>query len=240
MTGKYVAQLGLGIVLAVLLLGMPRPDQGVEAATALADVGMVTMLSGRVMYLASDRDREEMIKPFMKIRTGDRLSLAGGASLQLVIFASGRKENWQGPMLITVRNNGTVAQGGGAPMVQEIPGRVTNEMRQVADLLETSRLQRSGSIMVRGGYDSRQRERLEDMELTPDQKEIIERARARYRELCQKAGTRDITAELYLFSVLADYDQFTEMEGLLAGMRKKQPANRQIDLLEEWLKDQVM
>ena len=48
----------------------------------------------------------------------------------------------------------------------------------------------------------------------------------------------DITSELYLFSVMADYDQFEDMQLLLKRMREKQPGEPVIDQLAVWLNSQ--
>ncbi len=54
--------------------------------------------------------------------------------------------------------------------------------------------------------------------------------------MIKKLPADDVTAELFLFSVLSDYGQFSEMKKLLEIMRKKQPDNENIVLLAKWLK----
>ena len=57
--------------------------------------------------------------------------------------------------------------------------------------------------------------------------------------LLDNSSKNDITPELFLFSVLADYDQFLEMSKLIETMNKKQPDNSTTRELTLWLEKQM-
>jgi len=229
------------IGLTVLAVSLFIIGAAAEAALSLPDVGMVTILTGEVSYTDGQGQKGEA-KAFMKIRANDRFALAAGSSLQLVFFGDGRKETWKGPLSVQIGDKGAAAEGSGASdgaEVQTMSEPVANEVRRVAALIDSSRLQRSGAVLVRG--DSKdQHELIETMPLNSKENQVIEKARARFQDLLKETAPQDITAELYFFSVLADYDQFSEMKELIGAMRRKQPDNSQIDLLSEWLNEQIL
>lgn len=229
------------ISLTVLAANLFLFGAAASAALSLPDVGMVTMLAGEVSY-TDGQGQKGSASAFMKIRSGDHFALADGSSIQLVFFADGRKETWQGPLVVNIGERGAAAEGSGAaasPEIQAMPEPVANEVRRVASLIDSTRLQRSGSITVRGKSQEQQKP-VESMPLNSSENQVIEKARARYQAMLKETSDRDITAELYFFSILADYDQFDQMKELIEIMRRKQPGNSQIDLLAEWLNEQIL
>ena len=48
----------------------------------------------------------------------------------------------------------------------------------------------------------------------------------------------DITPEMYLLGVLANYDKFEEMEQLIKEAQKRQPGDPVLTKLEEWVQIQ--
>ncbi len=68
------------------------------AATAWAggDVGLVNQLSGDVSYQAGGAAPAKA-SAFMKIRDGDKFTVAEGGLLRVVYFDGGRQEIWKGP-----------------------------------------------------------------------------------------------------------------------------------------------
>jgi hypothetical protein len=74
----------------------------------------------------------------------------------------------------------------------------------------------------------------------PSEEERAEIATAKenYRNLRNQAKDDDLTPELYLLGILANYDQFEEMGKVIKDALKKQPDNEVLKKLEEWVKTQ--
>ena len=89
-------------------------------------------------------------------------------------------------------------------------------------------------MQVRGLGESLQKSKV------PSEEERAEIATAKenYRNLRNQTKEDDLTPELYLLGILANYDQFEEMEKVIKGALKKQPNNEVLKKLEEWVKTQ--
>jgi hypothetical protein len=227
--------IGLGI--GIVLLCHPGLATAVEP-----DIGMVIRLTSKVMYWHEGFENNPMkVQTFMKVRPKDYFKLAPHSVVQLVYFSNGRKETWTGPGLFRIGESGSEPVGepgsSGEPKVMSLPASVVDEVRQVSPLIDPSRLHRSGGVQLRGGPTSPEPP-LEPMPLTEEQKQEIAEAEAVYRSLLTKVEADDILPELYMFSVLADFDQFPAMRALVEKMKKKQPDNLAIDRLDEWIAEQ--
>ena len=84
------------------------------------------------------------------------------------------------------------------------------------------------------GENMTEKERQDDARL----QEMIAEARQTYKTMLKTTQPDDITPELYLYSELAEWGQYREMLGLIETMRKKQPGNKEIDSLIDWMYDQ--
>jgi len=203
--------------------------------TSAAEVGMITKMSGSVTYQAvADKAKSASVRNFMKVYENDSFTLAADAQIQIVYFESGSKETWKGPVAFKAgKTQGKSDSPSAVPKITTMNSSVTGEVKRLAAMTDTSRLQKTGSTLVRG-KSSDASSPVKPPVLSESDKKEISAAKKTYQDLLKGAEASDITAELYLFSVLADYDQFDEMKTLLAGMRKKQPENKDIDLLERW------
>lgn len=217
------------LVLLTFLLVM-----GAVQANA-AEVGMVTQMSGSVVYqAAADKAKSASVRNFMKVYEDDRFTLASDAQIQIVYFESSSKETWKGPADFKAgKTQGKADNPSAVPKIAAMNSSVTGEVKRLAALTDSSRLQKTGSALIRG-KSSDASSAAKPPVLTDADKKEISAAKKTYQELLKDAQAWDITPELYLFSVLADYDQFDEMKTLIAGMRKKQPENKDIDHLETW------
>jgi hypothetical protein len=74
--------------------------------------------------------------------------------------------------------------------------------------------------------------------LSKDEQVEIARARENYRTMRSQAEADDITPEMYLLGVLANYDKFEEMEQVIKEAQKIQMGNPVLKKLEEWLQIQ--
>lgn len=203
---------------------------------ASAEVGMITQVSGNVSYQSVLDNKPASVRNFMKVHDEDSFSLAADSVLQVVYFGNGRKETWKGPG--NFKAGKTQGQGAIQPAVSAMESKVSGEIVRLANIVDSSRLQRTGSTLVRGDKPPTEPSQNKQPALTePEQKEIAD-AKKTYQGLLKDADAKDITPELYMFSVFADYDQYSDMKSLIAEMRKKQPTNKEIDRLEEWMSKQ--
>ncbi|MCP4023117.1 MAG: hypothetical protein GY729_14845 [Desulfobacteraceae bacterium] len=204
--------------------------------------GMITQISGSASYVDIKTSQGAPLKPFMKLYEGDKVTLEDKAQVQLILFANGSKSTWKGPVTFVVKKTKAVPVGNTAykPTVSSMPDVVTKEVRRIAKIVDPSRMQKAGAQVVRGNEtESTQEEPLPSVELDPSEEREINLARNTYDSLIKESAKNDITPELFLFSVLADYDQFKEMGTLINTMRKKQPENPTIRQLEVWLEEQM-
>lgn len=223
----------------VILIFFVHPVPGVCAGQP---VGMVTQVSGTARWLDQAGNKTSSLKPFVKFSKGDTLTLEAGAGLQLIFFANGRKETWKGPASLIIDSEGTIAgdQGNSVPQVSSLPEVVTTEVRRISKTIDISRMQTAGSVIIRGQSSSTGKEEpLPPVELDASEMRELNLAKNTYQNILKETAPDDITPELFLFSVLADYDQFTEMKDLIGIMKKKQPENPAIDQLTRWLEDQM-
>lgn len=229
---------GLLLLIFLIMFLMMFLMTGAADFAYAGPVGMVTQLKGDVVY-QSPGEESLPAKNFMKVREGDIFNLPAESLIQLVFFETGRKESWQGPVAFEAGSNQGKGKSENAPAVSTLPENVANEVRRVSLLVDISRLQKTGSSAVRGVDGSEEKSPRPSLPLRDTDKKEIEMALNIYKQMQKSSTPDDITPEIYLFSVMADYDQFEEMAGLVDLMKKKQPENEQIDLIAGWMEDQM-
>ncbi len=211
-----------------------------KAQSLPPDVGIVTQLSGQVTYWnESYQKTPEKAEAFMKIRLGDYFKVAAGGSIQLVYFENGRQETWKGQASFMVGEVQSRVEKGkelpGQPEVVILSNEASQGMRRIPVLLRRARLSRSGGgVMVRGvpGVSAKP--------ATPTKEEQAEIAMAKetYQKMRRQARADDITPELTLLGVLADYEQHEEMERVIKDAMKIQPDSQVLKELDAWVKTQ--
>ena len=236
--GKVKTVIGVFVILAVSAI------TAAGVCAQLPDVGMVIRLTGKVSYWHGDaKDEAATVQTFMKIRQNDCFSLSPHGVVQLVYFSNGRKETWTGPGVFKTGETWSEAVNASrafsGPKVASLPQVVADQVKRVSPLVDPSKLHRSGGVQIRGDGSKTPSTPLPSVVLTEEEKKEVDTAKETYRSVLAKVDPDDIIPELYLFSVLADYDQFEEMKRLIDLMRQKQPDNAGIDRLAEWLKEQV-
>ena len=154
----------------------------------------------------------------------------------MVYFQSGRQETWKGPAAFRVGDveSRVESEKGPQPEVVVLPAGASQEMRRIPVLLRRARLSRSGAMQVRGMGEGSQKA------ITPSKEERAEIAMAKetYQKLRKQTRADDITPELNLLGVLADYEQYEEMEKVINEASKVQPDNEVLKDLGEWVKAQ--
>lgn len=195
-------------------------------AFAADDVGLINHLAGDATYTSGKNTAKA--RPFMKVREGDRFSVAAGAQLRVVYFRGGRQESYTGPASFTTGAQQSALHSGAQPQVSTLPSGVPQKISQTPELIQIAKLGRSGGVAVRGSA--------RDQRLTPQQQAEIRQARQTYEQLRQSAPSDDITAELYLYSVLQDHLLYNDMKVVVSEMQRRQPGNPDVAVMAEYVK----
>jgi hypothetical protein len=190
---------------------------------AAAESGLLSQISGAVTYRTADTGPLNA-SVFMKLREGDKLLVAPGASARVVYFSSGRQELWQGPAEFTVGEAASFAAKG-TPQLTQLPVAVGRQFLQSPDLALLARQTRPASVTVRGFKPPP----------TVEQGAAVQQARDAYAAMAASAAPDDVTPELYLLAVLMDHGLREEMGKVLDTMQAKQPANDSIAALKQRL-----
>jgi hypothetical protein len=199
---------------------------GAATAAHASDVGLVNHISGDVSYASAGAAAKA--KAYMKVREGDKFTVAAGAQLRIVYFQGGRQETFAGPATLTAGAQQSSVQSGAQPQVSTLPSGVPQKIAQTPELIQIARLGRSGGVAVRGVNSERR--------LTPQQQAEVKQAKQTYEQLRKGAAADDITPELYLYSVLQDHLLYTDMQQVVAEMQKRQPANPDVAVMAEYVK----
>lgn len=210
---------------AAALLGV-----SLGASAQASDVGLLNQLSGEVSY-ASQGGTQSQAQAFMKVRQGDRFTLASGAQLRLVYFKGSRQETWKGPASFKAGTEQSVAVSGQVAEAAQLPSGVAQKIAQVPNLLQIAKLGRSGGIAVRGGGRPKG--------LSAEQEDEVSQARATYTRMRQKASAEDITPEFYFYSVLQDNLLYSEMKLVTDEMLKRQPTNPEAQELAAYVNSRI-
>ena len=212
-------------ILAAALLGV-----ALGAGAQSSDVGLVNQLSGDVSY-AGRGGTESKAQAYMKVRQGDRFTLAAGAQLRLVYFNGSRQETWKGPAGFKAGTEQSEALSGQPAETAQLPTGVAQKIAQVPNLVQIAKLGRSGGIAVRGGGKPGR--------LSSEQQAEVSQAKATYAQMRQKASDEDITPELYFYSVLQDHLLYEEMKTVTDEMLKRQPNNAEAQELAAYVKSRI-
>jgi hypothetical protein len=222
------------VTIAILLMKIPT-----GAKTLPPDVGLVTQLSGDATYWNEAYQKTpEKVQTFMRIRHGDHFKVVAGTVVQLVYFQNGRQETWKGPAAMMVGETQSRPEGEkglqAQPEVIILPAGTSQGIRRIPALLRRAGLGRSGGIQVRGTGEGAQKA------IVPTKEEQAEIALAKenYQRLRKQTKPDDITPELSLLGILADYEQFEEMEKVIQEALKIQPNNEILKELGEWVRVQ--
>ncbi len=222
--GSLLVLLGAGLIAATAGAGAARDQR--------PDVGLVTALKGAARYSPGPGQAAAPLKAFMKLRLGDRVSIPAGSRLQLVYFASGRREAWQGPSELIIGQRQSRARGPGQPKAVELlPTTVSRGVGKFASLVERAaapaaevRLGKAGGSVLRGkGGGAGQADPA---------------AFALYQRLLRHSGPRDITPELYLLGELSQGNDWDAMETALQKALAKSPGNPMLLRLRKWVRAQ--
>ena len=193
---------GLGSVLLVLL------SMGASAA----EVALVTAASGNVK-LQEEKAAASELKPFIKVREGDRLLMEGASRLQVVYFEGGRQETWSGRGALEVGSVSSKAiKGTMQPEIKTLPAIL---VKQLAKTPAQDGNVKTGMIRMRSmpPYD-----RLETVEKN-------------YDEMRKQAVAGDLNPELYLLASYFELREFDKLEALLRQLNEKASETQELAAL---------
>ncbi len=196
-------------VLALVLFLLP------PTVLAQADVALVDLVSGPVSYGGGK------VTPYMKVREGDRFTLARGGQVRLLYFQGSRQEHFAGPASFTVGKQSSTLQSGSQPRVTTVPSVVPRRISRIPELVDNARL---GGVQLRG----RPPEKPED--------DALREARALYERMRREMPQDDITPELFLYATLIDYNRFAEMRPIAEDMVRRQPGSEEAKTLAAWVR----
>jgi hypothetical protein len=176
----------------------------VSAGAWAAEVGLVTSVSGSIL-LQEEKAAASALKPFVKVRAGDRLTMEGAARLQLVYFDGGRQETWQGAGQLEIgAAASTSLKGGQQPEVRTLPAIL---VKQLSKTPSPDGNVKAGMVRMRsmpsGG--------------------TLESIEKHYAELRRQADAGDRNPELYLLAGYFELREFERVERLLKQMNEKTP-----------------
>jgi len=172
------------------------------------EVGLVTGLSGAVTV------QGQAVQAFAKLHEGERLSLGDKARVQLVLFASGAEQIWQGPGELQVAADDVLALSQGlSPQVRQLP-RVL--VRQLAKTPAPDGQIKAGMVRLRSMPSGGTLESVEN----------------RYSQLRREAAREDRNPELYLLASYFELQEYAKLQGLLQKMAKAEPEDAQVKLLQ--------
>jgi hypothetical protein len=223
-------------VFSLLFLTVPAQAQNSP------DAGLVTKLSGEVTYRnAAEQKEPARAQAFMKVRRGDLFKLPGESLLQILYFANGRQETWKGPISIRAGEAESLPEEGAKipsqPEVNILSPKVTKRMTGASLPLPRSSVRYSGVIQTMGpskGTPPVARPKPSSEEVRRE----IQEAEIFYQDWRQQAPADDVTPDFYFLGVLADYQQYPEMEKIIDAMLAKRPGETYLKELKVWARSQ--
>ena len=192
-------------------------------AFGAGDVGVINHLAGLVTV--TNGVNTSRAQAYMNIHVGDQFEVPEGVVVKVAYFQGGRQEWFSGPTSFTIGPLQSVVRRGSSPQVSVLPSGVPQKISQTQDLVQIAKL---GTI---AGSPSAREQRL-----TPQQQAEVRQAREIYTKLRADTPADDITPELYLYSVLQDHLLYGEMKMVVAEMAKRQPGNRDVGVLADYVR----
>jgi hypothetical protein len=231
-----------GLAMAMILAILPPAPAGAAAP----DVGLVTNLSGEAVYWNNQENQiPAPAQAFLKIRQGDNFELKEGGSLQLLYFSGGRQETWKGPASVQVGDAESRAADGktqSAPEIKILSSKVANRMKGAPLVVSRSDVRTGGGSTVmreqtHGVGVIRSMAPTKEDTAPPRPKplkvptqEELNQAEKVYQDLRKQAKADDLTPEIYLLSVYAEYGLHKKMIEVIDAMLAKKPGD--LKLLE--------
>lgn len=217
-----ILERGLSVVFAAVLAGAAL---SASRGALGADVGVINHLAGLVTI--TNGVGTAKAQAYMNINEGDRFEVPAGVIVKVAYFQGGRQESFEGPASFVIGAHQSIVRRGSGPQVSVLPSGVPQKISQTPDLVHIAKLGTAGT---------QPQPSLRELRLTPQQQAEVRQARQIYTKLRADTPADDITPELYLYSVLQDHLLYTEMRFIVAEMGKRQPGNRDVMVLTEYVR----
>ena len=186
------------------------------AQSVSADVGLVNAMQGDVSYQGKDGPAKKA-QAYMRLRHGDKITLASGATMKISYTTVSRQETWSGPGSFVATSTGGEVLKGNKPEITQLAAAVPQKLARVAELMNTSRV---GGLVVRSVA----------VQTATSKEEVAEAVRI-YETMRLAAAPNDVTPELLLYSVFQEHGMVSDLKKVAGDMIKRQPENADIQLL---------
>jgi hypothetical protein len=164
---------------------------------------LVTATSGEVALAG------EAVVPFSKLRPGDVVTVPEGGSVA-VMYLAGRTETWTGPASFVVGVEASEGKKSAAPSVGAIGADLVDGLRPLPALLVRADAGTGGATRLRSGADG-----APAVQLSKEEEARLAKVREAYVTLKQSPATPEHVADLYMASVLLEYDLSAEALAIL-------------------------
>lgn len=205
--------LSTGMVVFSFLASLAGAAIGQDAAS---DVGLVNALQGDVSYQSKDGPARKA-QAYMRVRHGDKIQVAAGASIRISYTTASRQESWTGPASFVATSSGGELLKGSKPEVAQLPAAVPQKLARVSELMNTSRV---GGLVVRSVKTQ-----------NASSKEEVAAAVATYESMRAASAPSDVTPELFLYSVFQEHGMVDDLKIVAREMMLRQPDNAEIQQL---------
>lgn len=191
---------------------------GTSLAQDAGDVGLVNSLQGDVSYQGKEGPARKA-QPYMRLRHGDKVTLAAGGAIKISYTTANRQESWTGPSSFVATSSGGELLKGSKPEIVQLPSAVPQKLARVSELMNTSRV---GGLVVRSVKAQ-----------SASSKEEVAEAVAAYESMRAKAAPSDVTPELFLYSVFQENGMVDDLKIVAKEMMSRQPDNPEIRQLAQ-------
>ena len=189
---------------------------GAFAQSGSADVALVNAMQGDVSYQGKEGPAKKA-QAYMRLRHGDKISLAAGASMKISYTTVSRQETWTGPGSFVATSAGGEVLKGSKPEIAQMAAAVPQKLARVAELMNTSRV---GGLVVRSVA----------AQSAASKEEVAEAVRI-YETMRLTAAPNDVMPELLLYSVFQEHGMVSDLKKVAGDMIKRQPENADIQRL---------
>ena len=173
------------------------------------DVALITFVQGDVA-LVTQQGRQPL-PAFVKLKRGDLLAL-GKARLQLVYFASGRQEMWQGGGRVEILAGESRGFGLPNPEVKTLASMMVKQIARAPTVDSEGRVLTSRVRAI----------------ATP---EAIAKLDDTYRRMRMETVRADLNPELFLLSGLFEMREVERVEQVLRDLQRARPGDMEVGLL---------
>lgn len=198
------------LVLAAVIAGTSWAQE------VAGDVGLVNALQGDVSYQGKE-GQVRKAQPYMRLRHGDKISLASGASMRISYMTVSRQESWIGPGSFVATSAGGELLKGSKPDVVKLPAVVPQKLARISEMMHISSV---GGVVVRSGKAP-----------SSASKEEVAEAMATYESMRASATPSDVTPELFLYAVFEEHGMVDDLKVVARQMLARQPDNPDIQRL---------